>query len=145
MSLKGLNDGTGSRLIIKKGSLLSRLSFYSKEKNMLELFIKILQLFADSQVAISSETKIGELDNILPFGKLDLLTAVLVIQVMHSVDVPDQLMESNDLTLEQFVEEVGKLHKQEDELFVSRTIKMYADLLGHRSVHWNMMQNAKMN
>ena len=51
----------------------------------------------------------------------------------YSVDVPDDLIMDEFLTIEGFIFTVEKLPKQHDELFFARTIKIYADLLGHRA------------
>ncbi len=46
-----------------------------------------------------------------------------------------------ELTIEKLVDAVSILPKQTDELFIARTIKMYADLMGHRAVRWDQQVN----
>jgi len=102
---------------------------------MLELVIKIFQMFADGQLPITKDTTIHDM-NALPFDILDIITVVLILQIIYKVDVPDQLLDTPELTIEGLVEEVGKLPRQEDELFIARTIKLYVDTMGHRSIRW---------
>jgi hypothetical protein len=99
---------------------------------MLELVIKIFQMFSDGRLSITKDTTIHDM-NALPYHILDLATVVIIIQVIYAVDIPGHLIEMPELTIEEFVVEVGKLPRQEDELFIARTIKFYVDFMGHRS------------
>jgi hypothetical protein len=99
---------------------------------MLELVIKIFQMFSDGRLPITKDTTIHDM-NALPFHILDLATVVIIIQVVYDVDIPGHLIEMPELTIAEFVVEVSKLPKQTDELFVASTIKWYVDFMGHRS------------
>jgi phage-related protein len=46
-----------------------------------------------------------------------------------------------ELTIEEFVGEIGKLPKQTDELFIAHTMKLYVDWMGHRSLRWDQQLN----
>jgi len=107
---------------------------------MSELVIKIFQLFGDGQLPITKDTTMAELKK-LPFDILDIITVVIIVQVIHKVDIPDALMEMPELTIEGFVWEVSKLPRQTDELFKAHTVKLYVDWMGHRAFRWDHQLN----
>ena len=98
---------------------------------MLEMFIKILQLFFEGRW-VHKDMHLRELF-VAPYDYRDLIVCVLILQGMYSVDVPDDLIMDDLITIEGFISTVDQLPKEHDDLFFARTIKIYADLLGHRS------------
>ena len=107
---------------------------------MLELVIKIFQMFADDRLVITRHTTIHDM-NALPFHILDLVTVVIIMQVIYDVDIPGHLIEIPELTIEELVDAVSILLRQTDELFIARTIKFYVDWMGHRSLRWDQKLN----
>src|SRR5258708_19041129 len=98
---------------------------------MLDDLLKLCKMFiADTEV--KKDTTIGQICEPI-WGQVDFLNALLVLESMYLIDVPDELALRNDLTVEQFVVEIQPLPKVTDRLWIANRFKMYVDIAGNKS------------
>lgn len=97
-----------------------------------DAFLEMLNLFRPEAGPARATTTLAELQA-EPIGALDFLTAVIAYQLTFHVDVPDELADSQELTVEEFVGAMEKLPRIADQLWPAKCLKLYAATAGHHA------------
>jgi hypothetical protein len=96
---------------------------------MLQDLLDILKMFLDN-TEYTKDTKLAEFGE-HPLYNIDFLTSLFALESIHFVFIPNELADSKDLSLEEFVKEVELLPKISDRLWAANRMMACALYFGH--------------
>ena len=87
--------------------------------------LDVLQMFFED-LELYDWTMLGDVRDHTRQSDLQLLTAVIALECMFQIDIPDDLIQDVGLSVAEFTEALNKLPKVQDVLWTAKRIRLYA-------------------
>jgi len=87
--------------------------------------LDVLQMFFED-LELYDWTMLGDVRDHTRQSDLQLLTAVIALECMFQIDIPDDLIQDVGLSVVEFTQALNKLPKVQDVLWVAKRIRLYA-------------------
>ena len=93
---------------------------------MLEDLLELCKMFVED-TKVNRNTTIGEICE-PTFGHVDFLAALLVLESIHSINVPDEFVERKEMSMEELVAELRPLPKTTDRSWIASRFQLFEEL-----------------
>ena len=95
--------------------------------------LDVLQMFFED-LELYDWTMLGDVRDHTRQSDLQFVTAVIALECMYQIDIPDDLIQDIGLSVAEFTEALNRLPKVQDKLWVAKRIRLYAVTVRHCAI-----------